>query len=369
MKPMWDELLSSCPHRTPFLTHEWISTWWKHFSGRNELCILVLREDSRPVLIAPLMKYIGRLHDRYVPLPALVIGSIANYHSNRSDFIFGEFRIEYLQAVWKHLLNEERWHMLRLYPLFEKTPTLCALREFIESDRIDALFTHSQTSPYMPLPASIDEFLKCVPKDVRRRVRKAAREKFEVSLDHVTGKARLDAALKDVLEVSRNGWAAREGTAISSTTQLRGFYSDLARVSADKGWLSLAVLKMDGRPIAFEYNLAHDATLYNLKMASDSAYAHRGPGHLVKYFLLSHVVEHMPHIREYDMLGDADSYKLVWSSETRRHVKAYVYHPRSIYSRVLYGIHSSLLRAPSLRKKLIWQPSYETPGEEMLKKA
>src|SRR5688572_2078239 len=87
LKPLWDGLLAVCPHRTPFLTHEWTTNWWKHFGKGKGLSVLVVHEDGRPVLIAPLMKYAGRVHGG-LPIPALIIESIANYHSNRADFIF-----------------------------------------------------------------------------------------------------------------------------------------------------------------------------------------------------------------------------------------------------------------------------------------
>src|SRR5688500_11163320 len=197
MKPIWDELLESCPHRTPFLTHEWITNWWKHFGEGKELCILVVREDSRPVLIAPLMKYVGPFHDRYLPIPTTIIETIANHHSNRADFIFKHFRHEYFRFVWDYLRTRERWHLLRFYPMPEETPTLSALRHWIDRDRIRAIFTRSQSSPYVSL-SNIDALRSSVPKGILRLLRKAQREGREFHVEVTTDPAQLPAALADV---------------------------------------------------------------------------------------------------------------------------------------------------------------------------
>ena len=170
LKPLWDGLLAVCPHRTPFLTHEWTTNWWKHFGKGKGLSVLVVHENGRPVLIAPLMKYAGRVHGG-LPIPALIIESIANYHSNRADFIFEHGRPEYFQSVWDHLRRRERWHLLRLYPVPDGAAMVFALRSWVEGEGIHAIFTHSQTSPFVPIPDRRSP--NRAPKNVSRSLRRS----------------------------------------------------------------------------------------------------------------------------------------------------------------------------------------------------
>jgi len=353
-KPLWDALLASCPHRTPFLTHEWMANWWKHFGKGKELLLLVVYEGARPVLIAPLMKYRGLLHGRRLPFPVTLVETIANYHSNRTDFIFEQFRPEYFRIVWDHLLRKERWHLLRFYPIPEDSPTVASLRCSIEGEGVRAIFTHSQTSPFVPL-SDREALRPLVPKNVSRVLRKAAREGREFTLEVITDPARLTAAVPEVLEISGRGWAAAHGTAISSTPILRGFYQDLARSAAERGWLCLSLLKLDGKAIAYEYNLLYEKTVYALKCAFDSAYGSWSPGKVLTYLVLSDVLGSGRGVQEYDALGDTDPYKLIWGSQTRRHLKTHVYRPGSPYARILFSLHTAAQCHPAMRRNAVWR--------------
>src|ERR1022692_2078954 len=54
-KPAWDRLVEKANVGHPFLTHDWIRTWWECFGGERELKILMVRRDGELVGIAPLM--------------------------------------------------------------------------------------------------------------------------------------------------------------------------------------------------------------------------------------------------------------------------------------------------------------------------
>lgn len=353
LKGEWDALLARCPHRTPFLTHGWVANWWRHFGAGKRLSIVVVRDAGEAVLIAPLMTYRGRLHDRYAPFPLRVLETIANPHSHRADFVFAELRTEVLGAFWDHLLARDDWHVLRLHPVVETSPTLDGLRRLLSDDGVGGVFTRAQSSPYVTVREPWEAYERGLPRNLRKNLRRAARGVtlgFEVA-PRTTG---LAAALADVFEVSRRGWAAAGGTAITSTAQLRGFYSDLARLAAAEGWLFLCLLKIEGRTVAYEYNLRFGQSIYALKVAYDPAYARRSPGHLLTRFILGKIFQGMPEVREYDMLGQADPYKLLWTAEERLHVKACIYHPRSRYARAAHRLHTLLLRHPAARGKLVW---------------
>jgi CelD/BcsL family acetyltransferase involved in cellulose biosynthesis len=352
IKDDWQELVRVSPQRTPFLTYEWITNWWEHFGQDKELCVLIVREDQRPVVIAPLMKYRGPFHRRYLCIPTTIVEGTANYHSHRIDFICREFRCEHAHLIWTYLANNEAWHILRLYPLLADSPSITTLRDVIEDWNIRAVFTLCQSSPYLTLPEPNGGALD-IPKLVLRYARKATKT-GGFTKELITDRARLDEALLDVFRISEHGWAAKEGTALSSTLQLRQFYTKLARIAADHGWLFLAVLKFKDEPIAFEYNLVYDDTIYNLKLAFDQRYSNFAPGHVLKHWILTEARNRFPRVREYDMLGDADSYKLSWSQRTRRYLKTYVYSPKSRYARLLYTIQSAMRYHPTLGNKVVW---------------
>jgi CelD/BcsL family acetyltransferase involved in cellulose biosynthesis len=353
LKDEWGELLARCPHRTPFLTHEWMMTWWNYFGVGRELCILALRENGRLVAIAPLMKYWGWFYDRYLKIPARIIETMANYHSNRVDLIYAEFRDEYLTKLWEYLLTQKGWDFLRLYPLPANSPTVAGLRRLVDHQPVRAAFVRDQTSPYLIIQNDWNTYARQLPYQVKRKVRKAERLISEVDLktEIFTQDADLDAIMSQLFAVAEKGWAGEQQTAISSTAQLRGFYTDLAHVARRQGWLYLCLLRLGEQAVAYEYNLRYGQTAYNLKLGFDPAFAHYSPGSVLRYSVLSNAFQNGHRLSEFDFLGNAESYKRMWTQQTRLHLKVYLYHPRSAYGRLLHLIQSELIEPLKARRR------------------
>ncbi|GAA4056401.1 GNAT family N-acetyltransferase [Nonomuraea soli] len=46
LKPEWDALYLRCPMATPFQSHSWVSSWWRHYGGHEQLFVLLVTDDS-----------------------------------------------------------------------------------------------------------------------------------------------------------------------------------------------------------------------------------------------------------------------------------------------------------------------------------
>ncbi len=346
IKPEWDRLFSLCSHRNPFLSHAWMTSWWRHFGGGRELCVLVLRSDGEVVLIAPLMRYRGRLYDRFPPLPVTLIESLADYYSNRVDFLYRELKEEYLRLILDYLVDMDRWQVLRIYPLLADSDTTRSLQHHTERRGWRLLLTSIGDSPYMPLVQDQPLSKQVQSSELRRKMRWAHRlvERGEVDVEFYTKKEELGELLPVIFEIADKGWAFREGTAISSTPALKGFYTEVAQFGAEYGWFFATVLRAESQAIAFEYNLVFEGILYNLKVGFDPAFSRYSPGFLLKYLTLVEAARRVPGLTEMDMLGVAEPYKRKWTSQSRSCVKANIYHPRSLYARCLYHLQNRYLQ-------------------------
>jgi CelD/BcsL family acetyltransferase involved in cellulose biosynthesis len=346
----WESLLASSERATPFLTHAWTLAWWRHLGGQCPLRVLVVRDGDRPLLIVPLAQRRSTLYRRGLKLPLKTLEGLSDYHSNRADWI-GEPHDEILDALWSHLRTQEKWQVLRLFPLADDSPTRAALERLCSRQGAPSRLTPCHESPFIRLDRSWEERLAQLPRELRRRARRAQRPEHGFRLEIVTKPDQVEETLAEIFEVAERGWAAREGTAISSTPELRGFYTEIAHVAAERGWLFLCLLRKEDRLAAFEYDLLHGATLYNLKVAFDPEFGRFGPGNTLKYILFEYLDKHHPDLLEYDLLGDSASYKSVWSSERRLHWKAHVFNPGSASARLAYGLQGVAERVRAARQR------------------
>src|SRR3989442_5903264 len=54
LRSQWNSLLHTSGADSPFLTWEWLHTWWTHLSGSRDLRLLILRAGNQLVGLAPL---------------------------------------------------------------------------------------------------------------------------------------------------------------------------------------------------------------------------------------------------------------------------------------------------------------------------
>jgi CelD/BcsL family acetyltransferase involved in cellulose biosynthesis len=73
-------------------------------------------------------------------------------------------------------------------------------------------------------------------------------------------------------------------------------------------------LRVDDRPVAFQFDLACNGSVYFLKSGYDPAYRQFSPGKLAMTAALEH---EFASARTFEFLGSEEQYKLAWSSSCR----------------------------------------------------
>src|SRR5947208_1473289 len=68
------------------------------------------------------------------------------------------------------------------------------------------------------------------------------------------GGADLDRDLDAMLRVEAAGWKSSEGTAILSDDRTQRLYRAFAYAAAERGWLRIHLLELDGRALAADYS-------------------------------------------------------------------------------------------------------------------
>ena len=137
----------------------------------------------------------------------------------------------------------------------------------------------------------------------------------------------LESALEEFIALESSGWKADEGTAIASRDASGRFYADLARWLAERGWLRLAFLRLDGRAVAAELDIACAGSLYSLKSGFDPEYRAFGPGQLLTHDCVKLAFD--DGLASYEFLGTDEAYKMSWTDSTRERARVRSF-PRTV---------------------------------------
>ena len=62
LRPEWNSMLRDSAASSPFLTWEWLHTWWTHLGGSSQLRMLAVRSGSELVAVAPFRTAAGTAH-------------------------------------------------------------------------------------------------------------------------------------------------------------------------------------------------------------------------------------------------------------------------------------------------------------------
>jgi CelD/BcsL family acetyltransferase involved in cellulose biosynthesis len=286
---------------SPFLRPGWILPWLRAF-GTGTPEAITIRREGELVGVLPMQRRRGRLY------------SVANWHSP----IFGP------------LLQDDQARDLLLEHLFDGGRTSVEL-SLLEGDS-DLLAPMAQAArdagrlvlegpiaacPIVDLEGTFEDYEHSLSRNRRKSLRRGLRQleaEGRVEFDVHEGLEGLEHVLEETFRVEASGWKGRRGTAIESRAETKRFYTEIAHWAAERGWLRISFLRLDGDAIACDYSIEFDGVAYSLKSGYDEARRACGPGALLLREQLRDCFERR--LSAFDLLGVADAFKMSWTDRT-----------------------------------------------------
>ena len=316
----------------------WYRAWLAAF-GTGEPELVTVRNDGRLGGVAALQRRRG------------VLESMTNWHTVEFD-----------------LLAEDDTAARKLAAaIFAKRPRRASFAFMTEGESAldvlgsaasDASFrtiTHTlESSPYVRIEGTWEAYQAA--RDRRlvteaRRRRRRLEEKGSVTFHLDDGRERLDTLLAEGFRVEASGWKAEQGTAIQSRPETVRFYTDVARWAATRGALRLAFLRLDDRPLAFQFLIEDARTLHFLKGGYEPEFRKLAPGTLLIEEVLSYAFANR--LRTFEFLGFPEPFKLEWTNllRNRQRFQAFAPTPAGIADWAAWAYGRPLAkRARALRK-------------------
>ena len=282
----WNALLPRTPRASLFHTFDWLKTYWEAFGAGQQLRVLVVRSDGKPIGIVPLCITTERYHVSEVRVLTYPLSDWGMWYGP-----IGPDPSASLFMAMRHLRDTPRdWDMLDLRWVGgergQRDPTGRALQA---SGWQPVRTEYQQTSMIQLEGTDWETYRANLSKKWRHelgRQQRGLEREFQVDVQrhrplgirHGDNDPRWD-LYENCLEIAAQSWQGESTTGNTlSHEHVREFLFDCHRVATKLGMLDMVVLKLDGQPAAFQYNYLYDGKLFGLRMGFAREFAKQGVG-------------------------------------------------------------------------------------------
>ncbi len=316
LRDEWTVLLEGSRSRCLFLTHEWLSTWWKHLREDRQLSILAARENGRLIGVMPL----AMRPPQYARMMPRVLEFVASgiIGSDYLDAVIqpgGESEV--LRDFSRELIRSGL--MLQFSQLRRDGCVVGALPEMMRKDGWTALETRINVCPFIDLTNhSWESYLASLGSSHRynfnRRLR-ALSKSFNVAFETIRASDDAARALGIVIDLHTRRWDQRGDSEAFPDSSTIDFHKEFVQRAAGCGWLRLMVLSLDGQPAAAIYGFRFGSTFYFYQSGFDPAYGKHSVGLVMMGLSIKAALEEGA--TEYDLLHGDEEYKFHWARNQR----------------------------------------------------
>jgi CelD/BcsL family acetyltransferase involved in cellulose biosynthesis len=322
LKDCWNNLLKrNLLGDNVFLTWDWLSTLWKHFSDGRKLLLLKVEDGDEVAAIAPLM-----LSKYKLPFFGTIkkVEFLGVRHSDYNNFIILKKEVECLRLILDYLINVVTdWDWIELKDIPETSENAGYLEKLFSDIpsklRLDRRVCN--ICPYILLPNSYAVLTAKLSKNMRQNINKYLRKakanhNVEFKKYDEAGFS-VDEAMRVFMKLHEARWAL-EGLhgAFRDNQLFRDFHMEIAKIFSIKNWLGLYFLIADGKPVSVQYTFEYGDKVYYYLGGFDPNYSQYSIGNLTIMFMLERAVKNG--FKEYDMMRGNEYYKRLWTNHYRR---------------------------------------------------
>ncbi len=333
IKEEWSLLLSRSDADNFYLTHQWLSAFWKNLGAGKQLLVICVKENGKIISAVPLMISRGTL----MGIPVKKIECIGAGWGH-SGFILTEKKDECVKGVFDFLKHHLRDCIIVLSSLCNNQEDIERIRNVLRVQKLRSIIEVTKV-PFVSLRDGWDSYSEALGSGFQKRI-KRIEKKFQkdggVAVENVQQTNGIEVVMRQVFEISLKSWKAKAGTAIASQVAVKGLYSDLAQRLNDSGWLNIFLLRVGERPICYLLGAAYNKRYYAIDTAFDLEAAPYSPGMYCIYSALKTLGGER--MEDFDFVMD-HPYKKDFSNLIRDYTTIYVF-GNGLFSGVLYALRA-----------------------------
>jgi CelD/BcsL family acetyltransferase involved in cellulose biosynthesis len=309
----WNELLGQSSTDVIFLSCEWQSTWW-HSYDAGDLWVVTCRDDSGQLIgIGP---WFIEDHDGERVVRTIGCVDVTDYvdviaHSSCVDTV-----LEYFARFLADHANQ--YDRINLCNIPENSATYTRFPDRLRQHHFEADMVLQEVCPVIHLPDEWEGYLAMLDKkqrhELRRKLRRAESE-TRIEWYIVGAEHNFDEEVGHFLALMAASQPSK-AEFLSDVNNLR-FFKQILKVTFEKGWLRLSLLKANGTYAAgyCDFDYKKHILVYNSGL-QPAVYAHLSLGIVLLAYNIRNAIENQRCI--YDFLRGNESYKYRMGAQDTR---------------------------------------------------
>jgi len=307
----WDRLAGG----VPFRHLAWLEPWWNICRPRNaELYVVIVRQFDQAVALAPW--YLSRsVHGGRV-LRLLGSGDVCtDYLTVFVDPAVGAPAIERLAEF---LLSDDSiaFDAIEFEAVTRDDESIDALTQRLSTAGLSSTIRPTVSSWRIELPDTWDDYLKALSKSRRERVRQLWRRQFDdgrASVRWVERESELDGAMAILVELHQRRRQGMGDPGFFANATAQPFLREVAGRFLAENRLRLQIVELEGKPVAAEFDLVGDDSVYYFQSGVDPELLNERPGWLGNMAAIRRAIDEGS--RYFDFLRGDEPYKQHWRAE------------------------------------------------------
>lgn len=326
----WGSLLEASSAGV-FNAWEWLYPWYRRIGPDRELMILTARDERGLLLgLMPLclerVKAAGRRLRRLAWLGETYVGS------DYLDVVARRGLEEPVTRTFAAAIQAARgqWDVLDLVDLEQDSATLRILRETFPAEGYHFEVTERFTCPFQAfIPGEpFEEYLrKTGRRDNYLRRRKWLERQPGYEVRQATAPGELAGPMADFFRLHALRWASDGGSHGIRGKSVEAFHRDATQYLAERGWLRLYTLRLEGKALASVYGIVHRGKFIYYQSGYDPAWRSKSVGLVLVGETFREAIEQG--LSEYDFLRGTEAYKADWTHQERKTVAVRIIPRRS----------------------------------------
>jgi hypothetical protein len=300
----WDDLLRRAGRTEVFLSHRWLTNWYRHFGQDMILFLLIVKEGTRWIGGLPLV----RTREYWHGVPVRTLRFPINQESGnlRCECILSTCRKEIVAALIQYLGEvADEWDRWELSGLPIGSPAFPLLHtEMARSPWPRTLWQFERELSYLPISGSWEDYAKKRSYSFRKNLR-LSENRMErlgaVILQVAKTPEEIVIGIERLFELDSRSSKAKRSGVIRLEGNVREFHRCLADSFGKSGDCRIDTLHIDGVAVAALFSLYSHGVLFFLYTCYDPASSWLSPGRVLFRRVLEDVWDQ--ELREADFNG------------------------------------------------------------------